>query len=398
MSGRGLPLAAIGAMFVAVLFDIPIAFAEEACAALATGLRDIPQRVRDAQAALREGNALRCAGRIADATAAYRRAVWLNPEGGAGHFNLGIALRQARDWRGATLSFRRAARLDARDFDAVQNVVGTLAAAIGDGAPSLFPRPCAPRRPGRAPVSIVVCSIDDARLAAMQASFRAALGDREHEFIVIRDARSLSEGYERGLRKSRYPTVVFSHDDVELLSACAFEAFDEALEHHDIAGPAGAALVRGPAVMWAGQPHLRGWVAYPASDSACLATVFSLEYGVLGGMQALDGMLFAARREAALKIGFDTATFDGFHFYDLDFTYRAHLAGLRIAVTTEIVAMHASAGVFDQDWRHYAQRFMAKFPHLTAPKGEHHAYSARLPSPREAARLYEELRGLAAIA
>src|SRR6185295_4448699 len=102
--------------------------------------------------------------------------------------------------------------LDARDFDAVQNVVSTIAAAIGERAPSLFPCTCPPRAPGRSPVSIVVCSIDDARLAAMQKSFRAALGDREHEFIVIHDARSLSEGYERGLRKSRHPTVVFSHD------------------------------------------------------------------------------------------------------------------------------------------------------------------------------------------
>ena len=365
---------------------------------MTTGVSDLPQRLRDAHSALREGNALRSDGRLAEAIAAYRNAVWLHPEGGAGHYNLGLALRETRDWRGAALSFRRAAQHDARDFASVQNVVATLATAVEEDSPPLFPRASAPPVQGRAPVSIVVCSIEAPRLAAMQRNFGAALGAREHEFIVIRDAQSMSEGYARGLRSSRHSTVVFAHDDVELLSPLPFEAFDEALEHQDIVGLAGTRLVSGPAVMWAGHPHMHGWVAYPSTDDAYVATLFSLECGVLGGMQALDGMLFAARRDAALQVGFDAATFDGFHFYDLDFTYRAHLAGLRVAVTTGISAMHASRGTFDDEWRRYAERFMAKFPHLAAPKGEHHAYSARLAARAQVARLYEELRGLAAVA
>ena len=109
--------------------------------------------------------------------------------------------------------------------------------------------------------------------------------------------------------------------------------------------------MRGPAVMWAGHPHLRGFVAMPVDgDPAAIGTsTFALECGVLGGMQALDGFWFAARREAALAVGFDGATFDGFHFYDLDFTYRAHLAGLRVAVTTDIVCLHRSHGILRRE-------------------------------------------------
>ena len=191
--------------------------------------------------------------------------------------------------------------------------------------------------------------------------------------------------------------MVFSHDDVELVSPHPFEALDDALEGHDVVGLAGADRVSGPAVMWAGHPHMRGWIAYPAGE-AWDATVFSLDAGVQGGMQSLDGMLFAARREAAGKVGFDAATFDGFHFYDLDFTYRAHRAGLPVAVTTGVTAVHASRGRFDDSWRLYAGRFVAKFPELATPKGEHHAYRARLSTRERLARFYEELRGLAAIA
>jgi GT2 family glycosyltransferase len=86
-------------------------------------------------------------------------------------------------------------------------------------------------------------------------------------------------------------------------------------------------------------------------------------------MQALDGLLFAVRRERARDIGFDAEAFDGFHFYDLDFVYRAHRAGLRIAVTTRVLALHASEGRFDERWKHYAERFQAKFPELNARPG-----------------------------
>jgi GT2 family glycosyltransferase len=195
---------------------------------------------------------------------------------------------------------------------------------------------------------------------------------------------------------ARHDVVVFSHDDVELVSPRPFDAIAHALQRHDVVGLAGSRLVSGPAVMWAGHPHLHGHVAYPDGGRDFQATVFSLECGLLDGMQALDGMLIAARRAAALRIGFDERTFDGFHFYDLDFTYRAHLAGLSVAVTTDVTAIHASNGEFGDEWRRGAHRFVAKFPGMNAPVGSHHAYAARLESRPKVARFYEELRGLAA--
>jgi len=353
---------------------------------------------REAATALSEGNALRSKGRVADALTAYRRAVELAPGFAAGHYNLAIALREHGDLRAAALSFRTAARLDPDDMDAVQNVVETLGLAVDRSLPRLFEPPAAAPTAAAAPVSIVVCSIDPVRLAAMQASYGRALAGREHEFVVIPDAKSLCEGYERGLAASRHDAVVFSHDDVELASSEPFAAFDRALALHDVVGVAGSRLLNGPGVTWAGQPHLRGAVAYPpqAGSGRWKATVYSLETGILGGMQALDGLVFAARREAALKIGSDAATFDGFHFYDVDFAYRAHLAGLSVAVTTEIVAVHASEGQFDGEWRRYAARFQAKFPALAAPMGKAFYFGRELASREAVLRFYDELAGMGA--
>ena len=101
-----------------------------------------------------------------------------------------------------------------------------------------------------------------------------------------------------------------------------------ALEHDEIVGIAGTRLPNAPAVLWAGQPHVHGSLAYPA-PTGCKGAIYSLASGVLPRMQASDGVILAVRRQAALSVGLDAQTFDGFHLYDLDFTYRAHLRGLR---------------------------------------------------------------------
>src|SRR6185503_5578792 len=53
---------------------------------------------------------------------------------------------------------------------------------------------------------------------------------------------------------------------------------------------------------------------------------------LIHGMQALDGLFMAANREVLERVRFDEVTFDGFHGYDMDFSFSSHLAGFRLAV------------------------------------------------------------------
>ena len=68
--------------------------------------------------------------------------------------------------------------------------------------------------------------------------------------------------------------------------------------------------------------------------------------------------------EAVEGVGFDSAAFGRFHLYDIDFSYRAHLARLRVGVTHDIVIAHELVGNFNETWQIYADRFRAKFPAL----------------------------------
>jgi hypothetical protein len=67
-----------------------------------------------------------------------------------------------------------------------------------------------------------------------------------------------------------------------------------------------------------------------------------------------------ARREVAEEIGFDETTFDGFHLYDLDFSFSAWRAGKKIGVCCDIPVIHLSRGSYNKEHSRYGRLFMEK--------------------------------------
>jgi GT2 family glycosyltransferase len=88
--------------------------------------------------------------------------------------------------------------------------------------------------------------------------------------------------------------------------------------------------------------------------------VFGVDGPLTAGLQGLDGMFFVAKRAVVEAVPFDEETFDGFHGYDLDFSFAAHLAGFSVGTSAEIAVIHASGGTFGEDWKRYANRFAEK--------------------------------------
>jgi len=210
------------------------------------------------------------------------------------------------------------------------------------------------------PISVVICSIDAAKFARASANYGARLADAPHEIVGIHDAKSLAEGYTRGFARAQGEIVVFSHDDVTIASGDFAGALRRALAAVDIVGIAGTTRVVSAFWPAAGHPYLRGWVTVPMRDGGYWVNIYGIDAPVSTGLQGIDGCLFAARREVVAKVGFDAATFDAFHGYDLDFSFSAHRAGFRLGTSAEIVAIHASTGIYDDAWKVYAERFEAK--------------------------------------
>jgi hypothetical protein len=207
----------------------------------------------------------------------------------------------------------------------------------------------------RAMLSVVVCSTDPKKQRVIRAEYERAVG-RPYEFILIDDARSLAEGYNRGVAQSCGDVIVLSHDDIEIHSTELAGRLYVSLQKLDLVGVAGTSRLADAQWTAAGRPYLHGNIKYAApSGERWQAT-----YGPPSDkIEALDGVFLAARRAVCITIPFDEGTFDGFHLYDLDFSHRAFLGGFRVGIC-DLDLTHHSQGTYDKTWKRYAASFVMK--------------------------------------
>jgi tetratricopeptide (TPR) repeat protein len=210
-------------------------------------------------------------------------------------------------------------------------------------------------------VSVICCSVSPAKLNVLVDCLNERL--LHWELVHISDARSLSEGYTRGLQKAQADLLVFCHDDIRILSSDFSLRLRSYLESYDLIGVAGSTQCSGPAALWGGPPASHGWICYREGEKRCVS-VGSAWGPVVPEAQVLDGVFLAGHRRVFEQVGFDEITFDGFHLYDMDFTWRAHLSGARLAICQDLMIEHASRGNFDATWARYADLFRRKFPEI----------------------------------
>ncbi|WP_198972309.1 glycosyltransferase [Xylophilus sp. ASV27] len=211
----------------------------------------------------------------------------------------------------------------------------------------------------------MICSGDDRKFARFSARI-ADICSAPHEIIRIRDAASLAEGYQRGAAAARHEVLVLCHDDIDLLCGEAFAAIlYDSLQRHDVVGVAGAKELKTAFWLNGGAANRAGLVIQGPADQS-QATFAIHEYDDSRAreipVQALDGVFLAMHRKVLQTVQFDADTFDGFHLYDIDFSYRCHLEGLRLGVCKDFLLVQSSAGDFGDEWQRYEKRFQEKFP------------------------------------
>ena len=217
-------------------------------------------------------------------------------------------------------------------------------------------------------ISIVICSIDTRKFAAVSEMYARLLSGHSHEIIHIPDARGLCEGYNRGFAQSRGEMVIFSHDDVEFRAPDFGTRLLEHMSHCDVAGVGGTDKLCGGDWSVGGPPHIYGQVIHSGTDPGYYRVmVYSVPTRRIDGMQALDGVFLCCRREVVQRVAFDQTTFAGYHMYDVDFTYRAYQAGYRLSVCADLDGVHAAVSKYDESWASEERKFRAKHSATLAP-------------------------------
>lgn len=216
--------------------------------------------------------------------------------------------------------------------------------------------------------SVITCSANDARFAAVQANLQKVLAGETVEIICISDARSIAEGYTRGIAQSRGEVVILCHDDIEIFDANLPAKLNRGLKHADVLGIAGTTRLAGAKWVSGGPPHVYGEVIHLSRKPGKFdMIVWSAPAPLVQGMQALDGVFLCVKRPVLEAIPFDAQTFDGFHLYDIDFTFAAYQKGFKLAVCCDIPMLHRSYGDWGGDWNRYSERFRAKYRGKLAP-------------------------------
>lgn len=219
-------------------------------------------------------------------------------------------------------------------------------------------------------VSIIVNSRDDQRFKQFEARFLAKLEFSRVELIRIADAASMAEGYNRAAESATSHWLFFCHDDIGILGERSGAAFRDAMRASDVFGPCGTRrLVSGN---WydGGVPYNAGAVVAPdpARRGEYRLELFGKSpKSLVRRVQALDGLFIACKRQVFDAIrGFDDLRLQGFHTYDIDFTFRAYLAGFECVVTNELLLLHDSnVSEFSEeklaDWERERNLFTQRF-------------------------------------
>jgi hypothetical protein len=211
--------------------------------------------------------------------------------------------------------------------------------------------------------SIVTCSADNAKFHRLKENVISIFGSRA-QLVRINDASSIAEGYNRGVKKATGDIVIFCHDDVTFMHSEIPSYIKEDLETNDIVGIAGTSRLTEGKWTSCGPPHVHGHVMHKAKGrNGYILCIYGLgrDDTIVSNIQALDGLFFAAKRDVVEKLIFDENVFDGFHLYDLDFTYSAYLKGFRLVIDHRLFLLHDSVGNYDCEWKRYVERFDRKY-------------------------------------
>jgi hypothetical protein len=168
---------------------------------------------------------------------------------------------------------------------------------------------------------------------------------------IINNGESLTKAYNRGLKQAKNDIVVFCHDDLTIETKQwgnkLIKLFDKNPEYA-IIGVAGSKNMPVSGQWWENPKKMYGRVAHTHEGKTWLST-YSDDLGQeLEEVVVCDGVWFAVDK-TRIKKSFNENV-EGFHFYDVTFTFENYLEGAKVGVTTAIRINHQSIGMTNEAW------------------------------------------------
>jgi hypothetical protein len=177
-------------------------------------------------------------------------------------------------------------------------------------------------------------------------------------------------GYNLGAKQGMGEVLAFVHDDVTILAnRLTVQRPMELLQETSTGfiGVAGSRVLREDACWWKGDLAIdgpRGMAAHLEDNEFGLhCNIWPISKGAahFGRVVVLDGVFLMCHRNTWERLGgFDATTYQGFHFYDIDITFRATLSGF-INYAAPILLFHKGKALPGAEWDANRRIFIKKF-------------------------------------
>jgi glycosyltransferase involved in cell wall biosynthesis len=179
---------------------------------------------------------------------------------------------------------------------------------------------------------------------------------------IINNGESLTKAYNRGLKMAKNNIVVFCHDDLTIETkqwgTKLLKTFEKNPEY-GIIGVAGTKYMAESGQWWVNPKKMYGRVAHTHEGKTWLSS-YSEDLGQsVEEVITVDGLFFGVDK-TRIKEEFNE-TVEGFHFYDVTFSFENYLKGVKVGVITSIRINHQSIGMTNESWENNRQQFAERF-------------------------------------
>ena len=137
---------------------------------------------------------------------------------------------------------------------------------------------------------------------------------------------------------------------------------------YGVVGIAGSRELPSSAKWWENPNHMYGQVYHQKDGNRWLSKYSPKKPLFLDNVVVVDGLFFAVNKDI-IKETFDESV-EGFHFYDVDFSFRNYIAGVKVGVTSDIDVTHLSIGETNQQWEKNRKLFAEKYKDNLPAKAE----------------------------
>lgn len=173
--------------------------------------------------------------------------------------------------------------------------------------------------------------------------------------------KSLSQVFNEILDESETDIVVLCHDDIYFDSTAWYPKILKHFEKSDygILGVAGTRSMPKSGMWWEDRKKMIGIVNHESGGKKW-ESKYSEPFGNnIEPSIILDGVFIAIHKKRIKKKFVEE--FEGFHFYDIPFTFENYLEGVKIGVITNVRITHKSIGQTNDQWEKNRQLFEKKY-------------------------------------